>query len=132
MIQWNPIGIILLYFCQYLLRNISDSSLILLAPRCILSFTYSEVLLWLQSSTLTCQDFHRIVFLLRRHPCVVSLDLLSMGHPLERSDCWLYFSSLSKLISAKPFWHLLVILWLMKISWVVEWNVTLLSLNLLK
>ena len=40
-------------------------------------------------STLICQDFYQIVSLTCRHTCIVSLNIPSLGHPLENFDCWL-------------------------------------------
>ena len=90
-LQWNPIGVLLIYACKHMLRNTLESSLMLLEPRCLQSFLYSESLFWLQLSALTFQDFHQIWFLPCIHPCMVSMDLHYMGNPLERSYCLLNF-----------------------------------------
>ena len=37
-----------------------------------------------------------------RHPYTVSMDVPYIGHPLERSDCWLDFWYFSKLLLIKP------------------------------
>ena len=36
--------------------------------------------------TYTCKDFHQIGSLNCIYPCIVSLDLPYLGHPLENSD----------------------------------------------
>ena len=128
MIQWNPIGVILLYYRQHLIRNTSQSSLMLLELRCLQSFPCSASLLWLQFSTLTYQDFHKIGLLPCRNPCMVSLDITYLGHPLKRYDCWLEFYSLSMFLSTKPFWCFLVIWWLVQNSWFLKWIMTLMCL----
>ena len=130
MLQWNTISVLLIYDWQHLLRNTSESSLMLLNYRCLQSFTYSVSLLWLQFSTLNCQYFQKIGYLTCRHTFMVSLDIPYLVNPLERSDRWLIFWSLSKLLWTKPFWHLLVILWFLKNSWILEWSVTLMILIL--
>ena len=74
MTQWNPIGVLLLYARNNILRNALESSLILLETKFIQLFPYSASLLWLQLPNLTCQDLHHIRFFPCRHPRMVSLD----------------------------------------------------------
>ena len=80
MIQWNTIGVILIYGWKHLIRNTVESSLMLFYPRCIQSSLHSASILWLQLSTLTCQYFHNIGSLTCRNPCMMSLDLPSLCH----------------------------------------------------
>ena len=75
--------------------------------------------------------FHQIVFLPYIHPCMGSLAIPYLGHPLEMSDCWLVFWFLSRFLLDKNFWPLLVIWWRLQNSWVLVWNRTLLSLILI-
>ena len=91
-IQLNTICVLLIYYWNHMIRNTLESPLIMLETRCLQAFTYSESPLLLKFSNLTCHDFHQIWFLPCRHPCMVSLDIPSMGHTLERSDCWLNFN----------------------------------------
>ena len=120
MLQWNSIGVLLLYDWYNLLGNTSESSLMLLYPRCIQSFPYSESLLWLQFSALNFQFFHQIWYLPCRHPYMVSLDHPTIFRSLESSYCWLDLWYISTLLSTKSFWNLLVIFWLLQNSWVLE------------
>ena len=87
MLQWNPIGELLIYSWQHILINTSYSSLILLEPRCLQSFPCSTSLLWPKLSTLTCKDFHQIGYL----PCI-SLLWNEVWH------LWAWFSQISQFI----------------------------------
>ena len=89
MIPLNPISVLLLYSWNHLLRNTSLSSLMMLDPRCIRSFTYYVSLLWLQLLTLTYQDFHQIGYFTCIHPYIVSLDISHLGCTFERYEYWL-------------------------------------------
>ena len=79
LLQYNPIGALLIYYWRHLLRNALESSFMMLGTRFTQSFTYSVSILWLQLSTLTCQYFHHIGFFPCRHPCMVSLVLPYLG-----------------------------------------------------
>ena len=128
MLQLNPIYVLFIYAWKYLLRNTLDSSLMILETRCLKTFPFYASLLWIKSSTLICQDFHQIGYLPFRHPCMLSLDLPSMDHPSERSNCWLYLWYISKLFSTNPFWYFLIIWWRLQNVRVLEWSLTFLIL----
>ena len=95
-IQWNIIDLYLIYAWNNTLGNNLESSLILLETKCLQSSPYFIGLLLLEFSTWTCQDFHKILFLPCIHPCMGYLAFLSMGNPLERYDCWLFFNLLRR------------------------------------
>ena len=85
-IQLNPIDLSLICAWNHLLGKTSESSLILLDTRCLQSYTYFSGPLLQKPSTSTCQDFHQIVYLPYTHPRIGSLDLFTLGLPLDRSD----------------------------------------------
>ena len=119
-LQLNTIDVLFIYSWHHLLRNTSEYSLVSLDIMCLQSFPSSESILWLKFPILNFQDFHQIGCLLCRHTYMLSLDFTPLGDSLERSYFWINVWYLSKLLSTKTFWYMLVILWLMQNYWVLE------------